>query len=782
MLTVKLNGGRRRAARALTAVLPGIAVTAIAYAQNASTPAPIRTSLPAIPDLPLAISSFGAVLHGDALYVYGGHIGTQHVHSFENLSQLFLRYPLGSDRGIPSPGWLALPPGPPLQGTALVEHDGAIYRIGGMRANNPRREPGELRSVRSAARFLPDENRWQRLMALPAGRSSHDLAVVRDFLVVAGGWELRGSASDPLWERTVYALDLKALDDEEIGEWRVLTRTPIGVRANAAAGFDGRLWVLGGLDDNGDPSSRVDIYDPAIDTWTTGPDLPASGSLNGFGADAVTVNGVLLVSQADGRVHAIRSGEDRWTHAGDLAERRFFHRLVSDGQSLFAVAGANRTGHLRSVERHALSDLRIEDDSGEGAASPASDRETSSDSASDQGDQANANQGTEWTAFRNGGASTARGSALPLSWAQPAWTVELPAFGHSSPVVRNGIAYVTSVAADDEEAKDTLWLTAIRVADAEELWRRSWPASERLPYNQYTARAAPTPALDADRITLFFGTGDLFATDHAGNRLWHRNLSADHGSFAGNHGVGGSVLLTDDHAVVLLARKTYSYLLAVDRTTGEDRWKAEREAGVSWTTPTLSPDRSEIVVSSNGSVEGYDAATGERLWWMPNVKSNTLQSPLVTGEFVIISGSERPANFAVRRGARGELGEDDIVWRAESTGHFASPVHAGGCIYWANAAGVAQCIDPATGRSHWRRRLSQPAWVTPIAAGDRIFFFGEKGAVDVLSAGPDGGEVLARSRVEVDEYLTGVAAAGDALLLRTGKLLHAAESERVADG
>lgn len=404
-----------------------------------------------------------------------------------------------------------------------------------------------------------------------------------------------------------------------------------------------------------------------------------------------------------------------------------------------------------------------------GPGSAAADAATSSDGEAD------------WTSFRNGGASTVEGAALPLAWTEPAWTVELPAFGHSGPVVWRGTAYVTSVTPDAEETKDTLWLTAVRVADGEELWRRSWPASERLPFNQYTARAAPTPAIDAERITLFFGTGDLFATDHDGDRLWHRNLAADHGSFAGNHGVGGSVLLAGDHAVVLLARKTYSYLLAVDRVAGEERWKADREPGVSWTTPTLSPDGREIVVSSNGSVEGYDAATGEELWWIPNVKSNTLQSPLVTDDLVVVSGSERPANFAVRRGARGELGEDDIVWRSESTGHFGSPVLAGDCIYWSNAAGVAQCIDPETGESHWQRRLSQPAWVTPIAAGERIFFFGEKGAVDVLSAGADGGEALAHSQVEVDEYLTGAAPAGDTLLLRTGRLLHAVRGEPKPD-
>ena len=68
--------------------------------------------------------------------------------------------------------------------------------------------------------------------------------------------------------------------------------------------------------------------------------------------------------------------------------------------------------------------------------------------------------------------------------------------------------------------------------------------------------------------------------------------------------------------------------------------------------------------------------------------------------------------------------------------------------------------------------------MTPIADDARVFFFGEKGVIDVLSAdGPAGGEVLARSRVEVDEYLTGIAPVGDTLLLRSGKLLHAVRGE-----
>ncbi len=238
MLYLKPTSGRHRTLGALAAVLLETAMTPIAVAQSGNSPAHARHQ--PVPDLPLAISSFGAAVQGGSLYVYGGHIGRQHVHSFENLSQLFLRYPLAPEPSGPSPGWLALPPGPPLQGTALVEYGRAIYRVGGMRANNPRREPSELYSVRSAARFLPAENRWERLPELPAGRSSHGLAIVGDQLVVAGGWELRGSVEDPLWERTVMALDLRKLDSDAGGEWNELTETPVGVRANAAVGLNGK--------------------------------------------------------------------------------------------------------------------------------------------------------------------------------------------------------------------------------------------------------------------------------------------------------------------------------------------------------------------------------------------------------------------------------------------------------------------------------------------------------------------------------------------------------------
>jgi len=78
-----------------------------------------------IPALPEAVASFGAAVHEGWLYVYGGHTGTAHAHSVENLSPHFCRLQLDGGKA-----WEMLPMEKPLQGIPLVAHGKSLYRIG----------------------------------------------------------------------------------------------------------------------------------------------------------------------------------------------------------------------------------------------------------------------------------------------------------------------------------------------------------------------------------------------------------------------------------------------------------------------------------------------------------------------------------------------------------------------------------------------------------------------------------------------------------------------------
>ncbi|HEX3313799.1 MAG TPA: hypothetical protein VHR72_02855, partial [Gemmataceae bacterium] len=138
---------------------------------------------PPYPPLPTGVSSFGAAVSDGFVYVYGGHTGTAHTYSTETVTGKFRRLDLAN----PAKGWEDLAEGPPLQGLALVAHGGRIYRIGGMQPLNKPGEKADNRSTKTCAVYDPATGRWEPIADMPAGRSSHDAAVVGDLLVVIGG-------------------------------------------------------------------------------------------------------------------------------------------------------------------------------------------------------------------------------------------------------------------------------------------------------------------------------------------------------------------------------------------------------------------------------------------------------------------------------------------------------------------------------------------------------------------------------------------------------------------
>lgn len=688
-------------------------------------------------DLPEAVASLGAAVHDGFLYVYGGHVGRAHAHSTENISPAFRSVALGVGQH-----WRELARGPRLQGAVLVSDGTAVYRVGGMAAaNETAAAPADLRSSRSAARYVVTADRWEPLPDLPAGRSSHDAVVVDGTLYVVGGWELRGPDADAVWADTVLALEL-----DGGAAWRKIP-APFRRRALAAGAAGGRLYALGGLTPRGGPTLTVDVLDLATGVWSSAPDLPAAGDLQGFGVGAASDRGRIFMSQADGKVYALRGGSG-WDLVATLPNPRFMHRLVSFGEHILAVGGAALAGHLAAVDVVST---------GTGEAD-----------ASGGGGSAAARGASRWPGFRGGQATNvSQATRLPLTWSDQdvTWRSTTPGFGQSSPVIWDDAVFLTSL---EGPMKETLFITALDLDDGVERWRRTFAAAERLEWNDYVSKGAPTPAVDADRVYAFFDSGDLLALSHDGDTVWHRDLSAEFGTVGGNHGVGNSLLLTDHAVVVLLTRRTYSYLLAVEPATGRTLWKTDRDPGVAWSTPVLDPHGREIVVSASGRVEGFDPKTGERLWSFDGLRGNHVPSPTVTDDLVIVGGMAVGANLALRRGRAGALDTSDVAWQAGSASNFGSPFAYRDCIYWVNPAGAARCLDPESGGVRWTHRLPASTWATPLGHGDHVYFFTEKGITEVLRASTAAPEPIATNHLSVDAPVTGFAVVDDAIVIRAG--------------
>lgn len=287
--------------------------------------------------LPEKTSSFGAASAGGWLYVYGGHTARTHSYSTESVSGRFQR--LRSADG----SWETLPEGTPLQGLNLAAYQNKVCRVGGMAPQNKPGEKTDNRSVSEVACFDPERKAWSGLPALPEPRSSHDVVVIGDRMIVTGGWTMRGKES-PVWAKTTLVLDLS----RPSSGWTAVPQ-PFERRALVAAVHRGKVYVIGGITQPGRVSTEVDVYDPVANNWSKGPSLPGD-ELTGFAPAAAVHGGKLYVSAGDGSLLVLDESRQVWVEKGRSAER-LAHRMVSHGESLLILGGAVKGGNLDVVEK-----------------------------------------------------------------------------------------------------------------------------------------------------------------------------------------------------------------------------------------------------------------------------------------------------------------------------------------------------------------------------------------------------------------------------------------------
>jgi N-acetylneuraminic acid mutarotase len=241
--------------------------------------------------------------------------------------------------------WEVVASGPPRTGLAMVAYGGKLYRIGGWEAKNAAGDKWDLYSSRDFSSFDPKTGEWRDLAPLPQGRSSHDAAMLGSQLYVIGGWELKGEG-DGEWHETAYVCDLADANPQ----WQVIAKPPFNRRALAVAGFAGKVYVIGGMDDSNETTTGADIYDPQSRTWTKGPALPGKG-FDGFGASAFGTASGLFATTGTGGLYRLSADGQSWAEVGKLNHPRIFHRLLAAGDGeLLVVGGTSRGGKVREVE------------------------------------------------------------------------------------------------------------------------------------------------------------------------------------------------------------------------------------------------------------------------------------------------------------------------------------------------------------------------------------------------------------------------------------------------
>jgi outer membrane protein assembly factor BamB len=247
--------------------------------------------------------------------------------------------------------------------------------------------------------------------------------------------------------------------------------------------------------------------------------------------------------------------------------------------------------------------------------------------------------GETWPSLHNGG-NTSINARLPLVWSPEkgiAWSAALPGYGQSAPVVWGGRVYVTAVEGDN---KETYFVHAYDARTGRRAWEHRVPASVKTKTSYMVSRAAPTPVVDRDGVYALFESGDLHALTHDGKKRWAVALFDAERKFENTHGYGASPTQTSKAVVVLVDHRGPSYLLALSKETGKPLWKTERKSRSSWTSPqSTRVGQEQVIVSSSGTVDGYDAQTGKLLWSHTGLSGNGIPSVTVQGDRVYVGAS-----------------------------------------------------------------------------------------------------------------------------------------------
>ena len=412
----------------------------------------------------------------------------------------------------------------------------------------------------------------------------------------------------------------------------------------------------------------------------------------------------------------------------------------------------------------------------------------------------------QWNQFRGPkGDGTSTAKQLPKAFDEEVnvtWKTRISGTGWSSPVIWENDIWISS---GDEASKELRVICVsfetgkitknIKVFD---MVPRPRDPAYKYDSPHLNSPATPTPVVEEDRLFISYGSQGIACIDRkSGATLWKRRDLRIYQPVR----QGSSPIVDTDTLYVAFDGTDQQYFIALHKSTGDTKWKTNREIDTNWAktlaTKGFSPKgggkpndnkksfatatiievagKRQLIAPAAEATISYDPDTGKEIWRVMHPGGfNVAARPVFANGLVYIFTSGLTGYLmAIDPTGQGDITDTHLKWiTTKSTPHIPSPIIINDALFLVTAkGGVARCLDANTGTELWVKRLGGDHWASPVYGDGKLYFSNKQGMITVMSTSRNNPRILARNQMQ-GGFIASPALSGKSLILRSNTHLY----------